>query len=136
MSSSKVPAGRTTALDAKLFAIRLGVTKATSFDIKHIILITDSLRRAVHPAVHSGQAHSLAIICALRQFFAESPDQLIDFWDCPSNAQWSLHHLVHDDVTKTRISAGLHPATSLDALRSKSAASCLDAWRTSFGRPS
>jgi len=139
MSSSKAPAGRTTALDAELFAIRLGVTKATSFDVKHIILITDSLsaaRRAVDPAVHSGQAYSLAIICALRQFFAESHDQLIDFWDCPSNAQWSLYHLVHDDVTKTRISAGLHLVTSLDALHSKSAASCLDAWRTSFGCPS
>jgi len=43
MSSSKAPAGRATALDAELFAIRLGVAKATSFDVKHIILITDSL---------------------------------------------------------------------------------------------
>jgi len=39
-------------------------------------------------------------------------------------------------VTKTHIFARLHPATSLDALRSKSAASYLDAWRTSFGRSS
>ena len=39
-------------------------------------------------------------------------------------------------MTKTHISAGLCPATSLDALCSKSATSCLDAWRTSFGRPS
>ena len=139
MSSSKVPAGRTTALDAELFTIKLGVTKATSFNIKHIILITGSLsaaRRAVDPAVHSGQAHSLAIIQTLRQFFAESPDQHIDFRDCPSNAQWSLHYLIHNNVTKIRISARLHPATSLDALRSKSAAFCLDAWRTFFSRPS
>ena len=42
MSSSKAPAGRTTAPDAELFAIRLGVSKATSMDIERIILITDS----------------------------------------------------------------------------------------------
>jgi len=41
--SSKTPAGRTTAPDAELFAIRLDVSKATSMNIKHIILITDSL---------------------------------------------------------------------------------------------
>ena len=129
VSSSKAPAGRTTALDAELFAIRLGVTKVTSFNVKHIILITDSLsaaRRAVDLAVHSGQAHSLAIICALRQFFTESPDQLIDFWDCPSNAQWSLYHLVHDNITKTRISAGLHPWLTTSRL----SRTLLPSWRS------
>ena len=55
VSSSKAPAGRTTAPDAELFAIRLGVSKATSMDIECIILITDSLgsaRRSVDPSVH------------------------------------------------------------------------------------
>ena len=46
--------------------------------------------------------------------------------------QWSLHFLVREDATSTKIAAGRHPATSLDALRSKSAAACLDTWRTSF----
>ena len=66
--SSKTPASRTTALDAELFAIRLGVSKATSMDIEHIILITDSLgsaRRLVNPSVHSGQAHSLGGLSSL-----------------------------------------------------------------------
>ena len=36
-------ASRITTPDTKLFAIRLGVSKATSMHIKHIILITDSL---------------------------------------------------------------------------------------------
>ena len=68
VSSFKAPAGRPTAPDAELFAIRLGVSKATSMDIECIILITDSLgsaRRSVDPSVHSGQAHSLAICSAL-----------------------------------------------------------------------
>jgi len=76
-----------------LFAIRLGVVKATSFDIKRIIIITDSLtaaRRAVDASVHSGQAYSLAIVQALRAFFTNHLDRSIHFWDCPSKAQWSL----------------------------------------------
>ena len=44
VSSSKAPAGRTTVPNVKLFAIRLGIAKATSMATKCIILITDSLR--------------------------------------------------------------------------------------------
>jgi len=122
-----------------LFAIRLGVVKATSFDVKHIVIITDSLtaaRRVVDISVYSGQAHSLAIVQALRGFFTNRPDRSIHFWDCPSKAQWSLHFLAHEDATSTKIAAGHYPATLLDALRSKSAAAYLDVWRTSFARPS
>ena len=46
VSSPKAPAGRTTASDAKLFAIRLDIAKATSMAIECIILITDSLGSA------------------------------------------------------------------------------------------
>jgi len=75
MSSSKAPTGQATALDAELFAIRL--VKATSFDVKHIVIITDSLtaaRRVVDASIYSGQAHSLAIVQALRGFFTNHPD--------------------------------------------------------------
>ena len=68
MLSSKALTGRITAPDAELFAIRLGISKATSMDIECIILITDSLgsaRRSVDPSVYSGQAHSLAVCSAL-----------------------------------------------------------------------
>jgi len=139
MSSSKAPAGQATALDAELFAIRLGVVKATSFDVKSIVIITDSLtaaRRAVDAFVYSDQAHSLAIVQALRSFFTNYSDRLIHFWNCSSKTQWSLHFLAHEDATSTKIAAGRHPATSLDALQSKSTATCLNAWRTSCARPS
>jgi len=72
-----------------LFTIRLGVVKATFFDVKHIVIITDSLtaaRRAVDASVHSDQAYSLAIVQALRGFFTNYPDHFIHFWDCPSKA--------------------------------------------------
>ena len=80
--SSKAPAGRTTAPDAELFAIRLGVSKATSMDIERIILITDSLgsaRRSVDPSVHSRQAHSLAVCSALQLFFCSGSSHRIEF---------------------------------------------------------
>ena len=94
MSSSKAPAGRTTAPDTELFAIRLGIAKATNMAIEHIILITDSLgsaRQAVDPSIHSGQAHSLAVCSTLRLFFSQGHSYRIDIWDCPSKAEWSLH---------------------------------------------
>ena len=102
-----------------MFAIRLGVVKATSFDVKRIVIITDSLtaaRRAVDASVHSDQAYSLAIVQALRGFFTNHSDCSIHFWDYPSKAQWSLHFLAHKDTTSTKIVAGRHPATLLDAL--------------------
>ena len=80
--SSKALASRTTTSDTKLFAIRLGISKATSMAIKHIILITDSLgsaRQAVDPSVHPGQAHSLAVCFALRLFFSQDHGYRIDF---------------------------------------------------------
>ena len=86
VSSSKAPAGRTTASDAELFAIKLGIAKTTSMAIEHIILITDSL----DPFVHPGQAHSLAVCSALRLFFSQGYSYRIDFWDCPSKAKWSI----------------------------------------------
>jgi len=74
MLSFRVLASRITTPDTKLFAIRLGVSKATSMDIKHIILITDSLGTTRKIAnyyllVHSEQAHSLTICSALKLFF-------------------------------------------------------------------
>ena len=57
MSFSKVSDGRTTAPDTELFFIRLEVSKTTSIDIEHIIIITDSLesaRKIVDPSVQSG----------------------------------------------------------------------------------
>jgi len=138
VSSSKAPAGKTTAPDAELFAIRLGITKATSMAIEHIILITDSLgsaRQAVNPSVHSGQAHFLAVCSALRLFFSQDHGYRIDFWDCSSKAERSLHQLVYNNMTNTRVSAGLYLATSIDFLCSKSVISYLDTWRILFNHP-
>ena len=87
---SKALTDKTTTSDAKLFAIRLGIAKATSMAIEYIILITDSLgsaRQVVDPSVHSGQVHSLAVCSVLRLFFSQGHGYRIDFWDCLSKAE-------------------------------------------------
>jgi len=56
MSSFKTLTGRITVFDAELFAIKLEVSKATSMNIEHIILITDflgSVRKIVDPSVYT-----------------------------------------------------------------------------------
>ena len=71
MSSSKALAGKTTTSNTKLFAIKLRVSKATSMNIKHIILITNSLgstRKVVDLSVHFEQAHFLTICFVLKLF--------------------------------------------------------------------
>ena len=78
---------------------------------------------------------SLKLPAAFPEGKAPTMSHMIEFWDCPSNAEWSLHQMVHNDVTNTRVAARHHLATSLDALQSKSVLSCLDTWRTAFNRP-
>ena len=98
MSFSKASADRTTVPDVELFAIRLGIAKATSMAIEHIILITDSLRsarQAVDLSMYPGQAYSLAVCSTLRSFFSQGHSYRIDFWDCPSKTDgpftnWSI----------------------------------------------
>ena len=80
--SSKTPADRTTAPNAELFVIVLGVSKATSINIEHIILINNFLslaRRAVDFSVYSKQVHLLTIYSVLRLFFSSSLSHRIEF---------------------------------------------------------
>ena len=68
MLSSNTLAGRITAPNAKLFTIRLRVSKTTSMNIEYIILITNSLnlaRRVIDSLVYSGQVDLLVVCSAL-----------------------------------------------------------------------
>jgi len=125
----KVLAGRITVPNTELFTIRLDIAKITNIVIEHIILITDLLeftRWAVDFLVHSEQAHFLAVYSALRSFFSQGYSYRINFWDCSSKAKWFLYKLVYNNVTNTRVAVGLHLATSIDFLYSKSVISCLN----------
>ena len=82
MSSSKTSASRTTTPNAELFTIRIRVSKVTSMNIEHIILITNflgSVRKIVDLSVYLEQTYSLAIYPALRLLFCGSLDHKIEF---------------------------------------------------------
>ena len=51
------------------------------------------------------------------------------------NSRIAQARLVYNDVTNTRVATGLYPATSIDALCSKSITSCLNTWKTFFNYP-
>ena len=43
--------------------------------------------------------------------------------------------MVYNNVTNTKVTAGLHPVTFINAFYSKSVILCLGAWRTFFNHP-
>ena len=79
------------------------------------------------PSMYSRQAYFLAVYSILRLFFSCSLNYRIIFWNCLSNAKKFLYQLVYDNVINTRLATGLHLATSINDLYSKSVFSYLDA---------
>ena len=82
MLPSKALASQITAPNTELFAIRLGIAKATSMNIQYIIFITNSLVSAgkiINLSIHFKQAYFLAIYSVLRLFFSCSLNHKIEF---------------------------------------------------------
>ena len=77
-----------TSLEAKLFTIRCGISQVSSKEnVSKIIIITDSIhiaKKIFDPLSHSLQSQSMAILGDLCQFFSKDPNNLIEFWECPS----------------------------------------------------
>jgi len=76
-----------TSTEAKLFAIHCSINQAIRLpQVKKIIVITNSLhdvKRIFDLLMYPYQIHSVAISHELREFFIESDDNHIEFWDCP-----------------------------------------------------
>ena len=104
-------------------------------NIECIIFITnalDSVRKTVDLSVYSEQAYFLAVCCILRLFFFYSLNYRIKFQNCPSNTEQFLHQLVYNNITNTRVAAGLDLVTFIDTLYSKSILLYLNTQRISF----
>jgi len=133
-------AGRVTAPDAELFAIRSAITLATQQDnCEKIYIFTDSItlaRRAVDPSLHSGQGHSLAVCQTLAAWFAEDPSCTITFVQVPSKLEWSIHKEAHDDAKDLISSAVLRPAMSLDSVQKAVTKHSQESWTHMFEDPS
>ena len=84
-----------TTAKAELFTIRCSINQAVADPCtKHIIVITNCLhiaRKIFDLSTHLYQIHSAAISSELREFFSKYSTNCIEFWDCPSKQQWTLH---------------------------------------------
>jgi len=133
-------AGRVTAPDAELFAIRSAITLATQQDnCEKICIFTDSIasaRRAVDPSLHSGQGHSLAVCRTLAAWLAEDSSCTITFVQVPSKLEWSIHKEAHDYAKGLISPAGHRPATSLDSVRKAVTKRAQESWTRMFKDPS
>ena len=130
-------AGRVLSSCAELLGIRSGlVYSLTQFpDSQHIVVFTDSIhscRVALDPSLHSGQAHSLAIIRALSPWLTGSPSTRVSFIQVPSRWQWPLHKRAHNEARAQRYPMGPQPYTSSAYLRSRAAQNAKDNWHRSF----
>ncbi|PPQ95632.1 hypothetical protein CVT25_000801 [Psilocybe cyanescens] len=98
-------AGKVTAPDAELYAIRSAIVNATSCNnCTDIFIFTDSMAsacRAVDPSIHSGQGHSVAVCEALQTWFTRKDGQSITFVYVLSQLQWDLHYKAHDRTGPT-----------------------------------
>ena len=91
-----------TSTEAKLFAIRCGINQATnSTGISKIIIVTDLIhatRKIFNSSSHSFQSHAAFILKKLQTFFSYYQENLIEFWECPSCCNWSLHKVVNNET--------------------------------------
>jgi len=77
-----------TTTEVELFTIRCGINQAVQImDASHIIVITDSVYQVFNQSIHPYQQQSIAVLEDLRLFFNKQPSNIIEFWNCPSNAK-------------------------------------------------
>ncbi|KJA13557.1 hypothetical protein HYPSUDRAFT_209437 [Hypholoma sublateritium FD-334 SS-4] len=130
--------GKVLAPEAELSTIRFAVVWATKVPgCTRIIIFMDhiaSAKKALDPSVHSGQGHSLAVCCALLVWFAADPLNALKFYDCPSKAEWDVHHEVHQFLLGLPPVPGLRPRMTLDSLRKYATDRCNAEWCQLFFR--
>jgi len=77
-----------TTTEVELFTIRCGINQAVQImDASHIIVITDSVYQIFNQSIHPYQQQSIAVLEDLRLFFNKQPSNIIEFWNCPSDAK-------------------------------------------------
>jgi len=88
--------------EAKLFNIRCNIDQAIQIPgIACIIVVIDSIH-AVHcifdSSIYLYQHQLIVIFKKLREFFNKNPANSINFWNCLSNNNWSLHSIVNKET--------------------------------------
>jgi len=93
-----------TIMEVELFAIRCRINQATCIPgISHIIIITNVLhvvRKIFDSAIHPYQIQLIMILKDLQIFFNGHLNNIVEFWDCPSDKKCHLHAQVDKDIKK------------------------------------
>jgi len=104
-------------------------------NIKHIVVITDSLhaaKRIFESSLHPYQIHSAAISQELRELFRKDNNNYIEFWDCPSNQNWLPYSLVDKDTKSFDLSPIFPCKLSWDFCKKCNCDSIISQWKISF----
>ena len=121
---------------AELFAIRCSINQATCLpNVNWIFIIMNYIhitRRIFDLSLHLYQIHTASISYELREFFKKDSNNLVEFWNCPSNQKWSLHNIVNKETKKFDITL-IHPYKLLwDFSRKNKCDTILNTWKMSF----
>jgi len=91
-----------TTSEAEFFVIRCSINQATlSHEISKIIVTTDSIhvaKKISDLSSHMLQKQVALILRDLREFFNCHPENVIEFWECPSKSNWHLYKAVDTDT--------------------------------------
>jgi len=125
-----------TSTEAELFAIRCSINQASNCDgISKIIVVTNSIhvaKRIFNLSLHPFQVHSVAILAELQKFFLRHQDNSIEFWECPSCLNWSLHKIVNKE-SKAFNPLPLFPCkTSWDLSKKRECDNIPNIWKMTF----
>ena len=125
-----------TSTEAELFAIRCGINQASNQEvISKIIIVTDFIHMAkkiFDLSPHPYQIHVVAILNELHKFFVRNQNNLIKFWECSSQLNWSLYKAVNKD-SKAFNPAPVFPCKiSWDFSRKTECNNIINNWKITF----
>jgi len=125
-----------TSTEAELFAIRCGINQATNLqDIRKIVVIMDSIHSAKKIfdfLSHSFQVHMASISNKLRKFFSININNTIEFWECPSQCDWSLHKAVDRETKKFHPIPSLPWKSSWNLSKKRECDNLVNRWKMTF----
>jgi len=122
--------------EAKFFAIRCGINQATlSHEISKIIVVTDSIhvaKKIFDPFSHMLQKQAALILRDLREFFNCHPENVLEFWECPSKSNWHLHKAVDTDTKSFNRAPLLPNKNSWDFSKKSESDDIINKWKMTF----
>jgi len=122
--------------EAEFFAIRCGINQAAlSHEISKIIVVTDSIHVAkiiFDLFSHMLQKQVALILRDLREFFNCHPENVIEFWECPSKSNWHLHKAVDTDTKSFNLTLLLLNKNSWDFSKKLESDDIINKWKIMF----